>query len=70
MRGQAGTLSWRVISEHNDTHSQRLRVLVHGNGSAESTQAAAYLENVENDAKNSAREVLQLKPHKFEIVKL
>lgn len=70
MRGQSGTLSWRVISEHNDTHSQRLRVLVHGNGSAESTQAAAYLEKVENDAKNSAREVLQLKPHRFEIVKL
>jgi lysophospholipase L1-like esterase len=69
-RGQSGTLSWRVISEHNDTHSQRLRVLVHGNGSGESTQAAAYLEKVENDAKNSAREVLQLKPHKFEIVKL
>jgi lysophospholipase L1-like esterase len=70
MRGQSGTLSWRVISEHNDTHSQRLRVLVHGSGSAESTQAAAYLEKVENDAKSSAREVLQLKPHKFEIVKL
>jgi len=70
MRGQSGTLSWRVISEHNDTHSQRLRVLVHGNGSAESKQAATYLEKVENDAKNSAMEVLQLKPHRFEIVKL
>jgi hypothetical protein len=70
MRGQSGTLNWRVISEHNDTHSQRLRILVHGNGSAESAHAAAYLEKVENDAKNSASEVLQLKPHKFEIAKL
>lgn len=70
MRGQSGTLSWRVISEHNEAHAQRLRVLTNGNGSPESLQVAAYLQKVEDDYKNSAREVLELKPHKFELVKL
>jgi hypothetical protein len=70
MKEAAGELSWRVISEHNDTHAMRLRVLVHGNGSAESEQAAAYLQKIENDDKNSAQKYLELKPHKFEVTRI